>query len=321
MPQPRNASNVRRGREGSRWYNQRPTAREFADWFQTVPIDDGLKHQDYVSGVVLIPSKEKGKEVREFNQTTGAPIIADVENLVYSPHPNVTTRIRYFKDYLALHPEWVGVYEVDRAKQDVGLPDGFFRYSAAGPDGKPVNFVGYSVRARVLLRDTVRHVDVREGTIGGVMVQTRRVEGTPVLEGTPGSKIAPVAGRWGVDENALMKAQSGAVGRALGNLGMLVIPGAGIATSEDMHEALSGENVGVPTPELPPATPVQSRDDNAERIKALKSDLQQLSPVAVQEFETWAMERGLKMDNAGDVNTAIRRLERDIDRLSRAEAA
>lgn len=310
--------NPRKGREGSRWYNERPSPAKFAEWFKTVPMHDGLKPEDYIGGVVLIPSKEKAKEVRGFNESSGMPIIGDVENLVYSPYPAVATRLRYFQDYLALHPEWVGVMEVDRAPAELGLPDGYFRYAAAGPDGKAVNYIGYSSRVRILIRDTVNYVDVREGKFGE-MTTTRRLEGVPVFEGTPGTKIVPVANRWGVDENAPMKAQSGANGRALGNAGMLIIPGSTIATAEDMTEALSGDT-GVAA-ELPAPSAVRAAtavETPAQRIKTLKEDLGKLDADAVAGFEEWARDRKLKMSDAGDVNTAIKRLEGLIDQFSRA---
>jgi hypothetical protein len=122
-----------------------------------------------------------------------------------------------------------------------------------------------------------------------------------------------------VDENAPMKAQSGANGRALGNAGMLIIPGSTIATAEDMTEALSGESTGVAA-ELPAttraaATPVETP---AQRIQTLKEDLGKLDADAVGGFEEWARDRKLKMSDAGDVNTAIKRLEALIDQFTRA---
>lgn len=43
------------------------------------------------------------------------------------------------------------------------------------------------------------------------------------------------------DLTALMKAETGAVGRALGNLGMLTLPGSGVASADDIYEYLRQE--------------------------------------------------------------------------------
>src|SRR5204863_2609716 len=59
----------------------------------------------------------------------------------------------------------------------------------------------------------------------------------PLLQGT-GTKQTPLAKQW-ADDNALMKAETGAVGRALGMAGILVV-GTGVATAEDMQEAAAG---------------------------------------------------------------------------------
>jgi hypothetical protein len=53
----------------------------------------------------------------------------------------------------------------------------------------------------------------------------------------PATKVVPVVAWEKVDPFAIMKAETGAVGRALGMAGMLVIPGSGIATAEDVQEA------------------------------------------------------------------------------------
>ncbi|WP_410960026.1 hypothetical protein, partial [Salmonella sp. SAL4434] len=50
---------VERGRSGNRWINYRPTAEEVGDWFQTVPLHEGMEHQDWLSGITLIEATEK----------------------------------------------------------------------------------------------------------------------------------------------------------------------------------------------------------------------------------------------------------------------
>lgn len=56
-------------------------------------------------------------------------------------------------------------------------------------------------------------------------------------------------GRFVPDMNSVMKAETGAVARALGFLGMLTLPGSGIATAEDMLEF----------------TQSQAQDDNSKK--------------------------------------------------------
>lgn len=286
---------VREGKEGSRWYNRRPTGEEVGEWFYTVPLHDGLSHADYIGGIVMIQQKEKSKVVDGFDNK-GRPNIVEREDLVYVPYPKVETRVAYFWAWLAGHEGWTAEFQAITAPgaDGLGLPPGFFKYAAAGPNNKNASFVGCSTRVRVLDEANKVAVDVR------------------------GTKAAAVASRWDVDENAVMKAETGSVGRALGFAGMLVIPGSGVATAEDMQEALSSPGAGA-TPEeaaLPQATAVEQLTDDQlrERAANLVAELFATNPQAGQAFQEWAKQRKLTLESAqgAALRGAVRKLERAI---------
>ncbi len=228
----------RKGKEGNRWVNERPSGDDVGAWFKdNVEIEEGMSHDDYVGGVVLIPNKEKTEELVGWN-SVNAPVFADFYDLVLTPYIRVETRVKYFQD-LCMKKEWLGVIEpVEFDEKDPaakGLPPGFFRYRVlTGPDTQAI-FLGCSMRCTVFDRDSVERVklivDKRTGEErlvykGKTQITTVATKGVPTLN----SKSE-------ADPNALMKAETGAVGRVLGMAGMLVIPGTGIATAEDMQEA------------------------------------------------------------------------------------
>jgi hypothetical protein len=105
-------ADVRRGREGSRWYNQRPTAEEVAEWFYTVRLAEGMLHPDYISGITLISAKEKSDEVFNFD-SDGLPLIRERQDLVFIPYVRVDTRVAYFWNLVDHHAEqgWVGTID------------------------------------------------------------------------------------------------------------------------------------------------------------------------------------------------------------------
>src|SRR5215218_10140963 len=99
----------RRGREGNRWINERPSAQEVAEWFATVPLHEGMKHEPYVGGVTLIPAKEKSDEIVGYDDDGFAIVRENVQKLTWTPYMKVDTRIRYFWDLMDRHrEEWVG---------------------------------------------------------------------------------------------------------------------------------------------------------------------------------------------------------------------
>lgn len=290
----------RQGREGSRWYNQRPTSEEIAAWWSDVPLHEGMNHADYISGVTLIPANEKSNEIVGFDDN-GLPQIRERTDIVFTPYVKVETRVAYFWKLCELK-KWIGRIEpvAPVGGQDLGLPPGFFRFTAAKPDGKAVSFVGCSMRVRAYER--------AEGELVEVLVPP------------PGSKQVATATRWDVDQNAIMKAETGAIGRALGFAGILVVPGSGVATAEDMADA------GIPAgaaPQLPAPTAVEAEEDPEsdealrERATDLVTQLEERSPEKHQAFQAWARERNLSLTDSprSVIRGAIKKLEKTLDAL------
>lgn len=291
------ATEVAGYQEGSRWFNVKPSGAEVADWFrQNVKIHEGLDHEDYVQGIVLIPQKETVEETRLADDGT-ISVVEVGKRLVFTPYAKVETRIAYFWD-LCRHNNWLGSYPLVSVERIAGtgplanenLPPGFFRHPVAKADGKWVQFVGYSAQVRIYERSLMegdRH-------------------GRPVMEPPPGTKAVPLLGRWGEDQDALAKAETGAVGRALGMAGMLVIPGSGVATYEDMQEVLSRDGAGSvsnPNAEVPAALPPEAPSgeqgagaggDLRSRAVELIGQLQSEHPAKFEEIQEWAKSR--KMD-------------------------
>ena len=307
----------RQGREGSRWLNVRPGGEEVAEWFKSVPLHDGMEHEHYIGGVTLIQQTEKSDEVIGWADD-GAPKIAERRNLVFTPYVKVETRVAYFWRLMSVW-DAVGVWQpVDvPGAEDLGLPAGFFRYSTSKPDGKTVNFVGANVQVAVYEKGTVKFETLREGP-ANAQVMRRVLEGVPLLVAPPAQKVVPVTFKVEVDPNALMKAATGAVGRALGMAGMLIVPGSGVATAEDMLElrdpapGTGPEGAQLPSQDEPQAelTDEQLR----ERAAALVGELETADPDAHREFQEWARGRKLTLNEAqGPVlRGAIRKLEKAL---------
>jgi hypothetical protein len=291
--------------EGSRWINRRPEPDEFAKWFrENVRVHDGLEHAHYLPGITLIPNKEKVKEVRLDEQ--GNPQIVDVEQMVWTPYPKVETRVAYFWDFMFLHPEWRGKIKLVPHATVENFPEHFFRMTGTDATGKPVPFVGVSYQIEILIRG-------------------RR--GEPVIEPPAGTKIVALNrkgynGTITPDENAIHKAQTGGIGRALGFAGMLMVPGAGIATAEDMLEFLAGESPMPGTePTLPPVTEPTAAAATGQAtdldglIAAHIERLQAEYPHAYDEARAWAREKGYDLDHPPEV------ARRGLERLLRTKLA
>lgn len=307
-------------REGSRWINQRPSGEELADWFaKNVTLHEGLEHGKYVSGIVVIEQKEKRREVIPKSDGSGG-VIVERETLTYTPYPTASARLVYWRDYLALegHEEWEGRIEPDPTVERSTLPAGFFRYSVALPDDAgrdkpPTAFVGCSMRARIL------GPDIRAG-----------LAGKDITVAPAGSKVVPVINHWGkADENALMKAQTGAVGRALALAGMLVLPGTGIATAEDMRETLVAEEppaaAGAPDAALPGegAESQVAGDPKAEALELITT-LQADYPAEHEKWVAWAQETKTDVNELSGqkLRAVVRRLRKHVDAgKASAEAA
>lgn len=148
------------------------------------------------------------------------------------PYVNATARIAYFWDWCdknGLRGQ-VDVSDVDDL--DIELPRGTSRQAV--------------MRARVSAIAPTGEV-IREATGQKQVNKTIFKKG---YNGAPGYVIT--------DNDFIMKAETGSVARAMGMLGMLTLPGSGIATAEDMGEYLraqeNSEDAAVEPPPLAPQT-------------------------------------------------------------------
>lgn len=303
------ANQNRVGREGSRWYNEPPDGKDLAKWFkEAVPLHEGMEHEDYVSGITLIPATEKGREVIGWKD--GQPIIAQRENLVFTPYPKVETRVKYFHDLMAARDDWLGFIDpiTPAGAEKSGLPPGFFLHFIQTTEGRGKRYVCCTMKVTIFEREGFEEKVVVKDSRRGVHEVVR--VGTKVLDAPPATKmISTTTTGWGqakgertvvADDFALMKAETGALGRALGMAGMLVIPGSGVATAEDMAEVEQSqaipETTEEPTAELPAERPEPTadelkalRDEAGEAITALKNE----HPDAFKLFQEWAAGRGV----------------------------
>lgn len=290
------------GRKGSRWINREPTGEELADWFSSVRLHEGLKHEHYVDGIVLIPQVETPQVIKQ-----DAAIVKGPAQLVYTPYPKVETREVYFYDLCEVRG-WVGRLDpvpVPRLEQEGyfngNLPPGFFRQPIKKADGKIVPLLGCSYRCSM--------VEAGARYSGGEREVRRPAQGTKVVE---------MLNRWGdVDLNAFMKAETGAIGRALGAAGMLVIPGSGIATAEDMADI---GNVAGTSGEAPAALPEDPPEDLAAHAESVREQLA-ATPEKYEPVKQWVRERyEIDLENRedlrglgdGPLRGIVRRMEREL---------
>lgn len=284
---------------GSRWIGNAPSGEDVAKWFaENVKLHHPeLRHADYVQGVTLITSSETTKELRD-----GA--IVEVERLVHVPYAKVETRIAYFWDYCRL-AGLTGVIEPVQVRRVEGagvantnLPDGFFRIPVQEPDAKWVYYVACAMKA------TVYQPDVRAGG-----------RGRAVVDAPPAVKQVALVNRYGdSDPYALMKAETGAVGRALGMAGMLALPGSGVATAEDMQEALSGERPGGGPAE--PALPADSSPDGAPGPTNVADLVAGLPSEARARLTSWATSRRPPIDLDDIKPTQERAVRAAVEKLA-----
>jgi hypothetical protein len=289
------------------------------EWFEkNVRLHDGLKHEDYVQGITIIPAKEKVK--RTVRNAAQATAIVEEERMVYTPYAKVETRIAYFWDLIRYHnanlqdgeKPWVGVIKpIEAARIDkdpyfnLHLPAGYFRYPVTKSDGKTVEYLGCTMQVRIF----------------EIAAQGER--SATIIAPTAASKAVPLLNRWGEDPNSLMKAETGAVGRALGMAGMLVIPGSGVATAEDMQESMAqgGAGVGV-DPVLPGAdeaaeasaiSSTQAQPNLKEQAEALITRLQSEFPEALEEVQEWARGRSLNLGELTEESPALRGVVKKLE--------
>jgi hypothetical protein len=336
-------------RAGSRWLYAEPTEDQVKEWFEKQPLHHDMAHGPYLGGIVIIPQTETAK-VTMLN-ANDQMFVREEERTTYTPYVKVDTRVAYFWDLVdALNTEemdqkYIGIIRpvpVPRVED----PSSAF-YNGHLPDG-------YSVHAIRNRNDTINRylVATWECLICERQSWKEQRDGAPlncVLRGR-GVKQVPTNYRNGwADDAALMKAETGAIGRALGVAGILVV-GTGVATAEDIQEAVSGGGGETPAtePKLPPVvdregapvaaegaqeplaadtvaeeTPEQeeaARERTDEELRAyaseLRDKLQAASPEAWQAYVEWWQGRdfGKLEDLAGPaLKGAVVKLERDLD--------
>lgn len=296
MPQPRpaQASNALPAppsepvQEGARWRWHRPSSEAVAEWFSSVPLDEEMPHSDYIGGVVLIPGSEKVKHQTERGQV-------ERYEMVYTPYVQIGTRVAYFHR-LAAKRDLISVIEAMEVPRSTNPESPYFNGNMATGlwwhivegDRGPGRFL--CATARVALYEREAWLACKEGDARPL----------PVLEATGTKQVGG-----GFDPNGIAKAQTGAIGRALGVAGVLVI-GTGIATAEDMLELESGDSGrAAPAPSLPsvpteiapgeppaPSSPKEQLDQLRSRAQALAVQMQEQDPPdAWREFQGWWQER------------------------------
>jgi hypothetical protein len=221
-------------RRGSRWLHAMPSEEDVREWFDRQPLHDDMDHSRYVSGIVLIAATEKVK-IAKVN-ASGGRYMQEVEQAVFTPYVKVDTRIAYFWDLVrsmnggTLVGDFVGVIEpvAQRIIEDpqspyfnAHLPQGFFIYPVRNNNDTVSRYLGCEHRVAIYRSDD----------------WFEKESPRPLLQGI-GTKQTAMSRNW-ADDNAIMKAETGAIGRALGVAGILVV-GTGVATAEDMQEQAAG---------------------------------------------------------------------------------
>lgn len=291
---------------GSRWLHIEPSPQDVREWFDKQPLHDGMTHDRYASGVVLIPAAEKywHREPKPGNPEEGI----DIESYrkTWTPYVSVSTRVNYFHDYVRLlnggridgpfkgriRPVRQCLIE-EGPLANVHLPKGFSLY-AVQQGGALVPYVVCTMRVQIIERRSKE-----------------------VLIGAEDSRQIPAG-----DQHAIAKARTSAVGRALGLAGMLVI-GTGVASAEEAQDAV--ERTGA----LPAYQQAQLPGDVADttqtalteadlrgRVRTLYAELSEAHEGATGAFNSWYGERKFgPMDSLGmdELRTVVKKLERDLD--------
>lgn len=338
----------RKGREGARWINERPSPEEFAEWVKdNVKIDDALNIKDYVGGIVLIPAVDKRSKYVASWTPQGEPVIKDRPEMVYVPYPKVETRLQYLWDLLEKHDDWTAVVQpiatrrpsIEAVSESI-LTDAVPQTedTAAAPGSSREIFKPSAVAA--IVHQLPPGFFIMPVPMGDkysyflccsyrVAIYKTLEDGSrsehPLREGRGTKQVTLLVKKYRdsdieVDENAIMKAETGAIGRALGAAGIFTIPGSGIATAEDMLEAAaagspaaSGEPEGA-GPEAPaqtpgPAQPTQGDENSAVLInaKAILLDLQEHYSEAYNAFGEWCNKRRPRITSLEELEPAALR--------------
>jgi hypothetical protein len=274
--------------EGARWRFHRPSSEAVARWFATQPLDEEMQHDHYIGGVVLIGQNETVKH------TIANGDIRERPERVFTPYMQIGTRVGYFHR-LAEHRNLIPVIEpadVPRSNNpqsiyfNGNMDEGLWWHAVVDGGGQTVRYL--CATWRVALYTPQSYADLINGK---QPMPVRQGRGTKQVAGTP-------------DPNGIAKAQTGAIGRALGVAGILVV-GTGIATAEDMME-LPGYAGAAPEAPTLPATPTvppqiadgeqpvaQSAAEELERLRAgalaLQTELQEAG--RWQAVAAWYQER------------------------------
>ena len=294
-------------REGGRWRYHRPSSEDVADWFSTQPLDEGMRHEHYVGGVVLIPQQEKvrhtspdGRQIERYEQ-------------VFTPYVQIGTRVSYARR-LAEHRGLIYVSEaadVPRATNPTSpyfngnMVAGLWWHLATTSDGNVVRYL--CATAKVALYDPTTYA-----------AKLRGEKPLPLISGEGTKQVGGNA-----DQNMVARAQTGAIGRALGVAGILTI-GTGIATAEDLQEFAGYAATAVVPPQVPDIAsngidPSATLEQLQDRAMALTVQMQEQAPDKYKEFSAWFAARG---NNEGwhtlpevpfeSLKAVVARLERDL---------
>lgn len=325
------AAQVLGGREGARWINRRPEPEEFASWFtDNVPLDEGMEAKDYLGGMTLIPAQEKVKYVKGA-AANGEPIIAQKDQLVYVPYPKVEARVSYYWKLMEKRvDDWVGVIEpvpTPRVEDEsaVGqinkiLPEGFFVLPVP-VQSSYVHFICCTMRVRIYERPVETTMDGDRVIFTDAPIrQGRGTKQIPLLK--RGYKDSPPY----ADDVALMRAETGALGRALGMAGILIVPGSSIATAEDMLEGFGtvpvpsqaadqpeAEQLTLPQVEQPKPIQTGAEVEEADREQLILQARETLAVLndqykpAYEEFRVWAAAKKPPVRDIGTLDGAALR--------------
>lgn len=260
------------GREGNKWVGRRPTEEEFAEWWASnVFIHEGLDPSKYAGGVVLIEQKPKLQRIVE-NEQTGQRSIQKFERLEFTPYSKVDTRVNYFWDLMELKG-WLGVIEAVPATRvempgltNTHLPQHFYRQQVESDKGWH-QYIGAVMKVTVFDPDHTRIVEYVDKETG---VPRQVYIGRKIIDAPAATKLVPaLAYPDNPDDDAMHKAETGAVGRALGMAGILVIAGSGIATAEDVQQALADPRAAAVETE-PLVTPDATEQQEGRPVEVAK---------------------------------------------------
>jgi len=192
-------------------WSSEPSTEEIIKWFNGIPLHEGMDQykSKYIGGIVVI----KNAQTKQYN-----------------PYPLAGTRIAYFWDWVT-HNDYRAVIET-RDPVEFDMP-----FRAGEEAGTFLTAKSLYVAATVRVMDHEGNV-LRESTARKQVALNMKVNNW--VNGKAAGKITIP------DFTSCMKAETGAIARAVAQLGMLSLPGSGIASAEDMQEFISNsedENV------------------------------------------------------------------------------